>query len=36
VVPLRQAFRKIKDVDGRKEMASEELGHWTFYLNTRK
>lgn len=36
VVPLRHQFRLIKDVDVRKEMASQEFGYWNTYLETRK
>ena len=36
VVPLRKQFRFLTDALARKEMAKEELGHWTHYLDLRK
>lgn len=36
VVPLRTEFRKLTDASARKEMAKEELGYWTWYLDVRK
>ena len=36
VVPLRKEYRKIKDLDGRKEMAKREFDLWNGYLEARK
>ena len=36
VVPLRGEYRKIGDIEGRKQMAKEELDAWTTYQEMRK
>jgi hypothetical protein len=36
LILIRKEFPKTKDVSARKEMAKEELGHWTGYLEARR
>jgi len=36
VVPLRHSFRLTHDASARKEIANEEFGAWTKYLEVRK
>lgn len=36
VVPLRKEYRRVKDLDARKEMAKQEFDFWHGYLNARK
>ena len=36
VIPLRKEYRRVPDMDGRKEMAKQEFDYWHGYLLARK